>query len=56
MRETYPDVLATDIVPGEHFDMGVDAQNMRLDQGVCWQFMGRVAFIIFQTHPPFFAN
>lgn len=56
IRETYPDVLATDVVAGPGLDRILDAQNMDLEAGSVRAFFGQNCFHHFPHPENFFAE
>lgn len=50
MKSSYPDVLATDVVPGPSIDMVLDAENMNLDAASVRAIFGQNCFHHF-PHP-----
>lgn len=53
MRNTYPEVLATDILPSPHLDLKLDAENMDLADHSVRVFYGQNCFHHF-PHPDLF--
>lgn len=50
IRDSYPDVLATDVIPGPHLDQILDAENMNLADGSVRVVYGQNCFHHF-PHP-----
>lgn len=55
IRDTYPDVMATDVVPGTHLDRVLDAENMDLPDSSVRVIYGQNCFHHF-PHPDKFFN
>lgn len=56
MRDTYPSVLATDIVPGPHLDRVLNAEDMDLSDNTVRVFYGQNCFHHFPHPDQFFAE
>lgn len=56
MRESYPDVIATDVVPGPHLDRVLDAQDMDLPERSVRVFFGQNCFHHFPDPDRFFSE
>ncbi len=56
MRDTYPDVLATDVVPGLHLDRILNAEDMDLVDGSVRVFFGQNCFHHFPHPDRFFSE
>lgn len=56
VRNAYPDVLATDVVPGRHLDRILDAQAMELSDGSVRVLFGLNSFHHFPEPERFFAE
>jgi len=56
IRDSYPDVLATDVVPGPHLDRVVDAENMDLPNNSVRVVYGQNCFHHFPHPESFFAE
>jgi SAM-dependent methyltransferase len=56
MRESHPDVLATDVVPAPHLDAVIDAQRMSLRDGSVRVVYAQNAFHHFPAPARFFAE
>lgn len=56
MQETYPDVLATDVVPGLHLDRVINAEDMELPDGSVRVFFGQNCFHHFPHPDRFFSE
>ncbi len=54
MRDTYPDVLATDVVPSEHLDRIINAEAMDVDDGSVRTVIGQNCFHHFPHPDKFF--
>jgi SAM-dependent methyltransferase len=54
MRDTYPDVLATDLIPGPHLDRVLDAEAMDLENETVRTFFGQNCFHHFARPNRFF--
>ena len=54
MRDTYPDVLATDLVPAPHLDRVLDSEAMDLDNETVRTFFGQNCFHHFARPNRFF--
>lgn len=54
MRDSYPDVLATDLVPGPHLDRVIDSEAMELDDETVRAFFGQNCFHHFARPDRFF--
>lgn len=56
IRDSYPDVLSTDIMPSEYLDRELDAQNMDLEGGSVRAIYGQNCFHHFTDPPAFFSE